>query len=232
MRLLVLAADCYYRDMYFESREQAGQLLSEKLSEAYRYENCAVMALNDGGVIVGEPIAARLHSILTMLLSEEVEVPGEGLSFGGVSMAGDFTYNNVMSEGEQAGYTMEFHGYLEEQKRQAFQRMNRLLADGGVVDRSLLTDRIIILVSDGLDSSMPLQVARDYLKPVRYRKLVVAAPVASASVVNQMHVMADELHVLDVRENYFDTNHYYTNNAMPPREELINKINNIVLSWQ
>lgn len=218
--------------MYFESRDQAGLMLAEQISNAYRYENCAVMALSDGGVLVGEPVAASLHSVLTMLISESIEVPGEGINFGGVSMSGEFTYDNSLTASEQSGYTMEFHGYLEDQKRQAFQHMNRLIGSGGMIDKSLLTDRIIILVSDGLDSSMPLQVAQDYLKPVRYQKLVVAAPVASAEVVNQIHIMADELHILDVRSNFLDTDHYYTDNTIPDRKELIEKINNIILNWQ
>lgn len=65
--------------MYFESRIQAGALLAEKLMD-YRYENCAVIALGEGGVLVGEQIAVQLHCVLMMLLSEGIEVPGEGLN--------------------------------------------------------------------------------------------------------------------------------------------------------
>ncbi|MBC7564962.1 phosphoribosyltransferase, partial [Candidatus Saccharibacteria bacterium] len=56
--------------MYFESREEAGIKLAILLFEKYRYENCAVVSLSDGGVIVGEQIASALHSVLTMLLVE------------------------------------------------------------------------------------------------------------------------------------------------------------------
>lgn len=80
--------------MYFESRGQAGRLLAQQLVDTYRYENCAVVALSDGAVLVGEQIAASLHCILTMLLIEDIEVPGESVSFGGVSQNGDFTYNS------------------------------------------------------------------------------------------------------------------------------------------
>lgn len=218
--------------MYFQSREQAGIQLAEKLVEQYRYENCAVIALSDGGVAVGEQIAAYLHCILTLLVIEDIDVPGEGVSFGGVSQTGDFTYNSDFSSGEIQEYTSEFHGYLEEQKRQAFQRINRLLGDGGTIDRDLLSERVLILVTDGLNSSMPLQVALDFLKPVRYKKLVVAAPVASVDVVNGAHIMADELQILDVKGNYFGTDHYYEVNQLPTHEETVQKINQIILNWQ
>ena len=71
--------------MYFESRAQAGQLLAAQVVDKYRYENCAVVALTEGGVLVGEQIAAQLHCVLMMLVTENIDVPGENLSFGAVS---------------------------------------------------------------------------------------------------------------------------------------------------
>ena len=49
--------------MYFESRAHAGQKLAAELVEKYRYENCAIVALSDGGVIVGEQIAAAREAL-------------------------------------------------------------------------------------------------------------------------------------------------------------------------
>jgi putative phosphoribosyl transferase len=183
--------------MYFESRAQAGQLLAAELVEKYRYENCAVVALSDGAVQVGEQIASALHCILTMLLIEEIAVPGEDMSFGGVSQNGGFTYNGMFSAGEVEEYTGEFHGYLEEQKREAFQRLNRLLGDGGIIDNDMLRDHTVILVADGLDSGAAVDVALDFLKPIRVNKLVVATPFATVPVIDKLHIMADELHILE-----------------------------------
>ena len=218
--------------MYFESRGEAGQKLAADLLEKYRYENCAVVALSDGAVLVGEQIAVQLHCILTMLLIEDIQVPGESVSFGGISENGGFTFNGMFSAGEIEEYTSEFHGYLEEQKREAFQKINRLLGDGGLIDNAMLRDHVVILVSDGLDSGASLDVAVDFLKPIKIAKLVVVAPVASVQAVDKLHMLADELHVLDVKENYLGTNHYYTNNTIPTHEETVAKINKIVLNWR
>ena len=218
--------------MYFESRSHAGQELAAQLLERYRYENCAVVALSDGGVLVGEQIAARLHCIVTMLLVETIDVPGESVSFGGVSESGTFTYNSQFSSGEVDEYASEFHGYLEEQKREAFQKINRLLGDGGLIDHDLLRDHTIILVNDGFMDTALIDAALEFLKPIRINRLVIAAPVASEQAVDRLHVAADELHILDVKVNYFDTNHYYSNNEVPSHEATIDKINKIVLSWR
>ncbi len=218
--------------MYFESREQAGDLLSKQLVEQYRYENCAVVALSDGAVLVGEQIASALHCVLMMLLTEDIQVPGESLSFGAVSQNGGFTYNGMFSIGEIEEYAGEFHSYLDEQKREAFQRINRLLGDGGIIDNDLLRDHVVILVSDGLDNGASLDVAVDFLKPIRIKRLVVATPIASVDAVDRLHILADELHILDVKDNYVGTNHYYNQNAIPSHEETVAKINQIVLNWR
>lgn len=218
--------------MYFESRAQAGQLLAEQLFEKYRYENCVVVALSDGAVQVGEQIAGALHCLLTLLLIEDIQIPGESLSFGGVSQSGGFTYNGSFSSGEIEEYTSEFHGYLEEQKREAFQKINRLLGEGGVIDHDMLRDHVVILVADGMDSSAAMDVAVDFLKPIHIQRLVIATPVASIPAVDKLHMLADELHILDVKENFMGTNHYYETNDVPSHEDTIAKINQIVLNWR
>ena len=218
--------------MYFHSRFEAGEQLARELFDSYRYENVAVVALGDGSVAVGEPIAERLHCVLTLLMSENVEIPGERLDFGAVSQTGNFTYNSNLASSEIREYTSEYHGLMEEQKRQAFHKINRLLGDGGVINQDLLREHTVILVSDGLNDLTVLDVALDFLKPIRIHKLVIAAPIASVEMVDKVHMIADELHIIDVKANYLDTNHYYDQNDLPTREETISKINKIVLNWR
>lgn len=218
--------------MYFESRAEAGQVLAAELVPVYRYENCVVVALSDGAVLVGEQIATALHSILTILLVEEIEIPGENATLGGVSEGGNFAYNASFSPGEIDEYVTEFHGYLDEQKREAFQRINRLIGEGGTLDHSILRDHVVILVADGLDNGVTLDVAVDFLKPIRIKRLVIASPVASVNAVDKLHILADELHILDVKENYMGTDHYYEQNQIPSHAEAVAKISQILLNWR
>jgi hypothetical protein len=217
--------------MYYKNRAEAGKLLLEELMK-YRYEDCAVVALDDGGVLVGEQIAAGLHCILNLLVSEQIDVPGEGLSFGSVSQSGQFTYNSDFSDGQKEGYTTEFHGYLEEKKREAFQHINRLIGDGGTIDVEMLKGRNIILVSDGLKDGAVLDVALEFLKPIYYQRLIVASPISSVPAIDKVHILANEVHVLDVKENYMSTDHYYDENDIPSHEDTVKKINNIIINWQ
>ena len=218
--------------MYFESRAQAGELLAAQLVEKYRYENTVVVALSAGGVPVGSMIATQLHCMLTMLVTESIDVPGQDLSFGAVSQGGNFTYNSEFSTGEIEEYASEFHGYLDDQKRVAFSKINQLIGDGGTIDLDMLRERVVILVSDGFVDGSVLSVALDYIKPAHILKLVVAAPVATVAAVDQLHIVADELHILDVKENFMGIDHYFEQNDVPSREDAIKQINQAILNWQ
>lgn len=218
--------------MYFESRSQAGQYLAAALVKRYRYENCAVVALTTGGVLVGEQIAAQLHCPLMMLLSESIDIPGENAIIGAVADGGTFTYNSEFSSGELEEYTSEFHGYIDDKKREALSHINHLIGDGGVIDESLLKDRHIILVSDGFYDLSTITTALEFLKPIRTGKLIFAAPVATIPVVDRLHIAADELHILDVKPNFLGVDHYFEDNFVPSVEMIVSKISQIVLNWR
>lgn len=218
--------------MYYESRAQAGQLLAARLIEKYRYENCAVIALGDGSVLVADQIAAQLHCPLTMLVTEGIEIPGESTVIGAVSQGGNFTYNSEFTQGQVTEFASEFHGYLEDQKRQAFNKINRLIGDGGLINPDILRERVIVLVSDGLADGAIITVAIDFLKPIRVAKLIVASPTATVPVIDQLHIAVDEMHILDVKENFMGVDHYFDNNDIPEHEEVIAAINENILHWQ
>lgn len=216
--------------MYFKDRNQAGQQLAAKLQD-YRYENTAVVALSDGAVIVAAEIAKALHCVLTMLLTEEIKLPGEHNAIAVVNQDGGFTYNNMFSAGQIEGFAAEYHTYLEQEKEKKFHAINRLLGDGGLIRRDLLYGRNVILVSDGLQNGLSLDAAADFLKPIRTEKIIVATPLASVQAVDRMHLLADEIVCLSVVENFMNISHYYENNKMPSREDLVKTIETIVLNW-
>lgn len=217
--------------MYFSSRMEAGYKLAQELVATYRYENTIVMALSDGAVQVGWQVAAALHTPLTLLLSEVIEVPGENQQFGTLNQSGRFVYNGMFSAGEIEEYYSEFHGYLEDQKREKMSKMNQLLGAGGIVQEEMLRGHNVIVVSDGLTNGVSLDAAADFLKPLKITRLIIAAPLASVEAVDRAHIIGDELHILSVTDNYLATDHYYEVNDIPSHEATIAMVNDVVLSW-
>jgi putative phosphoribosyl transferase len=222
----------YTLDMYFSSRMQAGRMLASQLDEAYHQENCAIIALNDGGVMVGVQIAMKLHCVLTMLLTEEIQLPREPLAIGGITAEGSFIYNQAYSAGEIEEISGEYRNTIEQEKLVQLHKMNELLGSEGLISRRLLTGRTIIIVSDGLEDGFLLDMVMQFLKPVAITKLVVATPLASIKVTDQLHVSADEIYCLYVPDEYISTDHYYDTYDVPDHATAIATIERIVYNWK
>lgn len=216
--------------MYFKNRAEAGRVLVEKL-EKYQNVNCVVIALTPGAVILGAQIAIRLHAMLMMLLTENITLPGENTPLAVVTADNTFTYNNKFSTGEIEEMHDEFLGFIESQRLEKLHHLHSLLGHGGEIHRELLARRTVILVSDGLSNGLSLDVAADYLKPVKIDRLVIATPIASIPAVDKMHLVGDEIVCLSVIENYLDTNHYYDDNTIPPMDDLIKVITTMPVHW-
>lgn len=218
--------------MYFASRVQAGRMLASQLTKKYRYENCAVLALGDGGVMVGAQIAVQLHCVLTSLASAEIMLPREPQAIAGITSGGAMAYNHSYSDGEIDEMVGENYGFIEQEKLLQMHQLNQLMGSSGTVDKSLLKNHNVIIVSDGLKTGFPVDLAAEFLKPIDIDKLIVAVPLASVPAVDRMHVLADDLYCLSVITDYIDTNHYYDVQDVPDHETVIETLENITMNWK
>jgi putative phosphoribosyl transferase len=218
--------------MYFASRVQAGHMLAAQLSSKYRYENCAVIGLSDGGVVVGAQIAAALHCVLSLLLTEEIVLPRELDAIAGIAQDGSVSYNTTYSPGELDELVGEYYHYIEQEKLTQLHNLNHILGKGATVDKRLLAGRNVILVSDGLSSGFAIDLAVAFLKSVPIEKIIVATPLASVKAVDRLHIAADEIYCLDVVENYISTEHYYDQCDIPPHDKVVQIIEQITLNWK
>jgi predicted phosphoribosyltransferase len=211
---------------------QAGEMLAEKIVPKYHGENCAILALNDGGVMVGAQIASKLQCIIMLLLSDEIMLPREPDALAGITSAGDFAYNSRYSTGEIEEMASEYYGLIEQEKRTTMHDLNRLVRKGSVVNKKLLQRQNIILVSDGFKSAFSLDLALAYLKTVDIEKLIIATPLASVPAVDRMHVIGDELYCLSVVDDYISTDHYYDQRDIPEHDEIIEMLKNLIAMWK
>lgn len=218
--------------MYFKSRVEAGQKLSEQIVKKYQGQQCAVVALSDGGVVVGAQVAMGLRCVLTMLLSEAIALPREPEAIAGINQDGSFSYNSAYSPGELEELIGEYHSLIEQEKMQKMQDLHRLLGHKGLIRKDLLRDHVVILVADGLSNGFSLDIAAEFLKPIHMKKLIVATPLASVKAVDRMHILADEIFCLSVVEDFISIDHYYDTQDVPPHEKVVKTIEQIVSHWK
>ena len=206
--------------------------MADELEVKYRYEDCAVVALTDGAVVVGAQIAMRLHCVLTMLLTTSIKLQGEIEAVAQMNHMGGITYNDAFSVGQLEEIQAENFNYLEQQKLEKLFEMNKLLGQGGIISKELLRGRVVIVVSDGLMNGMSLKAAAEYLKPIKLQKLIMVSPFASVAAVDQMHILADELICFNAIESVISVDHYYEDNTVPSHEKIVSIIEDIILHWK
>jgi predicted phosphoribosyltransferase len=217
---------------YFPSRAGAGDLIADQLEKRYRYEDCAVVALGDGSVMVGAQIAKRLHCVINMLLSSAISLPRELETLASIDNFGGVTYSDAYSPGELEEIKAEYFNYIEQQKLEKLFEMNKLLGQGGVLDANQLRNRNVIIVSDGLTNGFSMKAAYEFLKPIKTKRIIMVTPFAGVTAVDQMHMMADEIVCLNVIENIISIDHYYDDSSLPPHEDIVRVIEDIVLHWK
>jgi putative phosphoribosyl transferase len=217
--------------MYFASRVQAGRMLANRIVPQYRYENCIVLALNDGGAMVGVQIAAALHCAMELLITEEIDLPNEPDALGGIAEDGSFSFNPFYSPGVIDEFVSEYFQFIEAEKMEKLQKMHRQIGETITLKKSLLKGHNVILVSDGLKSGFALDIAAAFLKPIAIEKMIVATPLASVKAVDRMHVIADELYILSVIDEYISTEHYYDKEDIPDHDTVVNTVQRIIMNW-
>jgi len=218
--------------MYFKSRTEAGQLLAKQIKQKYKGKDCAVVAMNDGGVMVGAQIALSLPCVLTLLLTETIILPREDSAVAGITQDGSFSYNKRYSQGELDEMTSEYYHYIEQEKMSKMQEMHHQMGNSDLIKRELIQNKNVILVSDGLMDGFALDVALEFLKPIHTQKIIVATPMASVPAVDRMHVLADEIFCINVLEDYISTDHYYETQDIPTHDKVVKTVEQIVSHWK
>lgn len=217
--------------MYFHDRAQAGDKLADELME-YRYENTVVLALSPGGVAVGEQIARRLHTNITLLLTARISAPGdETLVLGQIDQSGLFTYNSMISAGEMEEYMEDMRGYLEEQKIKEMYRMSTVVGDHGLADPAQLEGRNIIITTDGVKNGLSFDAAMHFLERRHVEKTVAAIPVGPSEVIERISQLVQEMHYLYIPANFLNVSHYYTDEEKIDPSTVMDRINNVVSRW-
>ena len=110
--------------------------------------------------------------------------------------------------------------------------MNQLVGSTGTIDKTLLRGHNVIVVTDGAKTGFSIDLAYEFLKPIRIEKLVFAVPFASVQAVDRMHVLADELYCLDVVEEFTETDRYYETRDVPDHKTVLKTIERIILNWK
>ncbi len=159
----------------FRDRAEAGQRLAQELLAYDRHPQAIVLGLPRGGVPVAYPIAKTLQLPLDICLVHKLGVPNEPeVAMGAIDLHGHRWLNQrIITALKISAASID---RIAEVELRELQRRNRLYrGDRPPVNMS---ERVVILVDDGLATGATMKSAIELIQPQQPAKIIVAVPVA------------------------------------------------------
>ncbi len=147
-----------------------------------RYKNCTdvvVLALPRGGVPVAFEVAKALKAPLDVFIVRKLGVPGqEELAFGAIASGGIAVFNKALVRALNISKAV-IENIVEREEKELERRERVYRPNRGLPD---LKDKTVIIVDDGLATGATMRVAVAAVRRLEPDQIVVAVPVASKEV--------------------------------------------------
>lgn len=182
--------------MRFKNREEAGRLLSEKLSY-YKGKEVVVYAVPRGGVVLGAEVAKVLQAPLDLVITRKIGHPANP-EYAVCVVAED--HHIVCNPDEKKFLDQKWlDEAVEKERREAIRRRRVYLGDR---TRPNVEGKTAIVVDDGVATGMTFIMALREARHLRPARLVAAIPVLPAEMVAKIKAEADEVVYLDAPEDF------------------------------
>ncbi|MBE9169774.1 phosphoribosyltransferase [Pleurocapsales cyanobacterium LEGE 06147] len=192
--------------MLFQDRIEAGQRLAQKLTAHANRRDVLVLGLPRGGVPVAFEVAKALNAPLDVFLVRKLGVPGHkelamgAIASGGVRILNEEIVKSLgLSEEEIARVAAQEQRELE--RREQVYRGDRLPLE--------VSDRLVILVDDGLATGATMHAAAVAIRQQHPKRIIAAVPVSAPETCNEFQVEVDEIICAETPRPFFAVGLWY-----------------------
>src|SRR6266542_2593521 len=201
----------------YTDRHHAGRVLADALASRYAGPDLAVLALPRGGVPVGFEVAMRLGAPLDVFVVRKLGMPGqEELAIGAVASGGVRVVNESLIAGLRIPKTViDSVAAVEERELSRRERAYR----GGRAPLDV-SDRISILVDDGLATGSTMRAAVTGLRRRRPRRVVVGVPIAALSTCEELAPEVDDIVCAVTPEPFLSVGQWYEDFSQTTDDEV------------
>lgn len=187
----------------FNDRKDAGQQLGKALLH-YREEDLVILAIPKGGVEIAYYVARSLETDFHIVASRKLRHPSQPeLAFGAIAEDKSL-YLNPSIRTQLPKQTIES---AVEQVEKEIKRQLEKYRKGRPLPS--LEGKTVVIVDDGIATGSTLLVTVEMCRKQKVGKLIVAAPVASAHMVQKLQNKADEVVILETPRDFMAVSQAY-----------------------
>jgi putative phosphoribosyl transferase len=192
--------------MPFEDRVDAGRRLAARL-QSLRGQDCLVLAIPRGGVVLGYEIASLLGLPLDVAVPRKLGAPDQPeLAIGAV---GSWGGGRILDQ-QTLRLLRISPEYIETETEAQLREMDRrLLVYRGSIDPPDLYGKVALLVDDGIATGYTMIAAVRGIRDLRPTQTVVAVPVASTEAARRVSSEVDEFICLETPESFLAVGYWY-----------------------
>ena len=203
-----------YNTTRLKDRIQAGKLLAKKL-DYLSSEDCIVLAIPRGGVIIGNEIAKKLDCPLDIAISKKITPPDfPEFAIGAIACDGSlYKSENWKSYSSHPNFEKE----LEQKKSEVLRRLEFYR---GSSDYNL-KDKIVIVVDDGIATGATVFAILQWLEKQHVGKIVLAIPVMPPETFHRLKKLVSEIQVLSMPSDFSAVGQFYEEFSQVTDEEVM-----------
>lgn len=201
----------------YQNRYVAGKILADLLNNYAKRQDVIVFALPRGGVPVAYEIAKSLSLPLDVFIVRKLGVPGhEELAMGALAMGDSIVFNKEIMD--SLGISKQAIDDVINMEKKELQR--REIAYRGHKPFPDIKNKTIILVDDGIATGASIKVAIKALRQLDPAAIILAIPVADASICKKMTKLVEKLVCPMQPSNFFAVGQWYDDFSQTTDEEV------------
>jgi putative phosphoribosyl transferase len=192
----------------FTDRRHAGRVLASRLTKYAGRNDVIVLALPRGGVPVASEVASALSAPMDVFLVRKLGTPGHReLAMGAIASGGVRVVNTDVVQ--WYGISEAAIDRIAREEQEELERRERAYRD----DRPApdLTNKIVVLIDDGLATGSTMRAAAQAVQAHRPARVVIAVPVGAPQTCAELAVSADEVICVRMPEPFSAVGQWYLN---------------------
>jgi len=208
--------------MVFKNREEAGEILAQKLKSFKGRKDVLVLGITRGGVVVAFAVAKSLRLPLDVIVVKKIGAPSNPeLAIGAIGPKDTIYFEE--DELRILNIDKSQMKILTEQKQKERKDLEEKLR-GGKSPISV-KGKTIILIDDGVATGATVKCASIFLKKEKAKKIILAIPVISKETLKNIKIYFNTIISLSIEENFYAVGQFYSDFPQVEDEEVAEILN-------